>query len=118
MISSDGNGSGGYISRQIFNSLSGNWSTMLSRQKNYCTVARNNFIFNNHQENTHTSAKAFSLPSVVSPLAGHQRRVRWSRPADGFVSLNVDRSLLGSNNTAGYGGLLRNRDAVLGTWFP
>ncbi|GAU36275.1 hypothetical protein TSUD_255290 [Trifolium subterraneum] len=82
---------------------------------------RNNFIFNNHQESTHTSvakshslvnasAKAFSLPSVVSPLAGHQRSVRWFRPADEFVCLNVDGSLLGSNNTAGYDGLLRNRD--------
>jgi hypothetical protein len=82
---------------------------------------RNNFIFNNHQENTHTSVakihslvnasgKAFSLPSVVSPLAGHQHSVRWFRPADEFVCLNVDGSFLGSNNTAGYDGLLRNRD--------
>ncbi|GAU32945.1 hypothetical protein TSUD_153620 [Trifolium subterraneum] len=118
MISLDGNGSGVYISRQIFNSLSGNWSTVLSRQKNYCTAARYarlTFIcarpfFCSGSGPFDLVAKAFSLPSVVSPLAGHQRRVRWSRPADGFVCLNVDGSLLGSNNTAGYGGLLRNRD--------
>ncbi|GAU20984.1 hypothetical protein TSUD_201330 [Trifolium subterraneum] len=46
----------------------------------------------------------------VSPLAGHHRRVKWSRAADGLVCLNVDGRLLCSNNTAGYGGLLRNRD--------
>ncbi|GAU48967.1 hypothetical protein TSUD_188140 [Trifolium subterraneum] len=91
--------------------------------------ARNNFIFNNQRECTQTSvakffslvnasADAFLLPEVVSPLAGNHRLVTWSRPVEGFVCLNVDGSLLGSSNTAGYGGLLRNRDAVLGTWFP
>jgi ribonuclease HI len=38
------------------------------------------------------------------------RRIKWNRPAEGFVCLNVDGSLLGSSNSAGYGGLLRNRD--------
>ncbi|GAU48278.1 hypothetical protein TSUD_405240 [Trifolium subterraneum] len=40
----------------------------------------------------------------------NHRRVKWSRPTEGFVCLNVDGSLLGSTNTAGYGGLLRNID--------
>ncbi|MCI10314.1 ribonuclease H protein [Trifolium medium] len=47
--------------------------------------------------------------ALVSPLTMTHRRVTWSRP-EGFVCLNVDGSLLGLNNTAGYGGLLRNID--------
>ncbi|MCH83724.1 hypothetical protein A2U01_0004550 [Trifolium medium] len=47
---------------------------------------------------------------IVCSLAVTHRRVTWSRPAEGFVCLNVDGSFLGSTNTAGYGGLLRSRD--------
>jgi hypothetical protein len=36
------------------------------------------------------------------------RHISWSRPAEGTVCLNVDGSLLGSVNTAGFGGLLRD----------
>jgi hypothetical protein len=56
------------------------------------------------------SSDAFLLLSEVTPIAVNHRRVKWSRPVEGFVCLNVDGSLLGSNNMAGYGGLLRNRD--------
>lgn len=83
--------------------------------------ARNDFIFNNNRESMYTSgakihtwvkasADAFMLPVETSPTVSNNRRVKWSRPAEDFVCLNVDGSLLGSNNTAGYGGLLRNRD--------
>jgi ribonuclease HI len=83
--------------------------------------SRNDFIFNNHRESTHTcvakihsllnaSSDALLLPSVGLSLADNHRRVKWCRPAEGVVCLNVDGSLLGSVNTAGYGGLLRNKD--------
>jgi hypothetical protein len=83
--------------------------------------ARNDLIFNNHRESTYTSgakihtlvkasADAFMLPAETPRIVLSHRRVKWSRPAEGFVCLNVVGSMLGSNNTAGYGGLLRNRD--------
>jgi hypothetical protein len=83
--------------------------------------ATNDFIFNNHRENAHTSvakihslvndmSDTFMLPSEVTPIALNHRRVKWSCPIEGFVCPNVDESLLGSNNMAGYDGLLRNRD--------
>ncbi|PNX74720.1 ribonuclease H, partial [Trifolium pratense] len=43
-----------------------------------------------------------SIPSI------HPRQVSWSRPAEGTICLNVDGSLLGSPQTAGFGGLIRN----------
>jgi hypothetical protein len=82
--------------------------------------ARNDFIFNNQRENTHTSvakihllvnaisADTFLLPEVT-PIAVNHRRVKWTCPVEGFACPNVDESLLGSNNMARYDGL-RNRD--------
>jgi hypothetical protein len=44
------------------------------------------------------------------------RLVTWFRPMAGTVCLNVDGSLLGTTNTTGYGGFLRNDngDFILG----
>ncbi|XP_045831415.1 uncharacterized protein LOC123922770 [Trifolium pratense] len=88
---------------------------------------RNDIIFNNHIESIHTSmAKIFSLKKScdsvfsttnTSPITSvNPRLVAWSRPTEGTMCLNVDGSLLGTTNTAGYGGLLcnNNGDFILG----
>jgi ribonuclease HI len=85
--------------------------------------SRNDVIFNNSNENIHTSlAKIFSLlksceaafssPPTTSNNSATPRSVAWSRPVEGSVCLNVDGSLLVSTNTAGYGGLLRDNNGV------
>jgi hypothetical protein len=50
----------------------------------------------------------FSPPPTTSNNSIIPRSVAWSRPVEGTVCLNVDGSLLGLTNTAGYGGLLHN----------
>jgi ribonuclease HI len=91
--------------------------------------ARNNFIFNGHRDSVHNSvAKVNALRSLcdvvfVAPLLDSAqsvmpRQVAWSRPEEGTICLNVDGSLLGSVNTAGFGGILRNNTgAFLGGFY-
>jgi hypothetical protein len=81
---------------------------------------RNKAVFENYIESTHDSGAknfallkscdaAFSSPNrTVNPVT--PRLVTWSRPATGTMCLNVDGSLLGATNSAGYGGLLRNNN--------
>ncbi|KAK2371646.1 hypothetical protein QL285_084568 [Trifolium repens] len=84
---------------------------------------RNDAIFNNSNENIHTSvAKIFSLlkscevvfspPPTTSNNSIIPRSVAWSRHVEGTVFLNVNGSLLGSTNTSGYGGQLRNNNGT------
>jgi hypothetical protein len=40
--------------------------------------------------------------------SSEQRLISWTRPAEGIVCLNVDGSMLGSGQAAGFGGLIRN----------
>ncbi|CAJ2633416.1 unnamed protein product [Trifolium pratense] len=81
--------------------------------------ARNDFLFNNHRSNMHESVakihsllscrtSAFDTQLLDSIPSIHPRQVSWSRPAEGTICLNVDGSLLGSPQTAGFGGLIRN----------
>jgi ribonuclease HI len=81
---------------------------------------RNKVVFENYIESTHDSVAkilatlkscdaAFSSPNrTVNPVI--PRLVTWSRPAIGTMCLNVDGSLLGATDSAGYGGLLRNNN--------
>jgi ribonuclease HI len=83
--------------------------------------ARNDVVFNNHKASVTTivtkiqamlssCASAFGDSPVTSSQDINPRLVTWSRPEEGTCCLNVDGSLLGSTNTAGYGGLLRNNN--------
>jgi ribonuclease HI len=56
---------------------------------------------------------AFGGLATTSSPEANRRMVAWSRPDEGTVCLNVDGSLLGSANTTGYGGLLRNNKGEL-----
>ncbi|PNX93234.1 ribonuclease H [Trifolium pratense] len=82
----------------------------------------NDFVFTNKRESTHTSmVKTYSLlkacdavftpPSTVANAA-NPRLVTWSKPVEGTMCLNVDGSLLGVTNKAGYGGLIRDNNGV------
>ncbi|PNY12901.1 S-adenosylmethionine-dependent methyltransferase [Trifolium pratense] len=50
--------------------------------------------------------------TAVSDHVSHQNLVTWSRPLEGTICLNVDGSLLGSSQSAGFGGLIRNNDGT------
>ncbi|PNX76585.1 ribonuclease H [Trifolium pratense] len=52
----------------------------------------------------------FSTTNTSTITSVNPRLVAWSRPTEGTTCLNVDGSLLGTTNTAGYGGLLRNNN--------
>jgi ribonuclease HI len=91
--------------------------------------ARNNFIFNGLRESVHNSVAkinalrsfcdaAFDMQLLESVQTAIPRQVTWSRPKEGTICLNVDGSLLGSVNTAGFGGLIRNNtEAFLGGFY-
>jgi hypothetical protein len=75
--------------------------------------ARNDVVFNNHKASVTTivtkiqamlssCASAFGDSPVTSSQDINPRLVTWSRPEEGTCCLNVDGSLLGSTNTAGY----------------
>jgi ribonuclease HI len=66
--------------------------------------ARNAFVFENTKEISHT------LPQVATITPVNPLFVSWTRPMEGIVCLNVDGSLLGTPNTAGYGGLIRDNN--------
>ncbi|PNX98804.1 ribonuclease H, partial [Trifolium pratense] len=51
---------------------------------------------------------AFAKPSPASAKTQSQQLVAWYSPPEGYVCLNVDGSLLGSPQSAGFGGLIRN----------
>ncbi|PNX70483.1 hypothetical protein L195_g057438 [Trifolium pratense] len=51
---------------------------------------------------------AFDTQLLDSTPSIHPWQVSWPRPAEGTICLNVDGSLLGSPQTAGFGGLIRN----------
>ncbi|KAK2418771.1 hypothetical protein QL285_040937 [Trifolium repens] len=81
--------------------------------------ARNNFLFNGRCDSvTDNVAKILSLRTFCDSAfdthlldAAHSsipRYVSWSRPAVWAICLNVDGSLLGSLQSAGFRGLLRN----------
>ncbi|GAU47359.1 hypothetical protein TSUD_403620 [Trifolium subterraneum] len=83
--------------------------------------ARNEFIFDNHRQSVVTSvikidslqqacAAAFGSTQTIATQSSNPRLVTWARPMEGTICLNVDGSLLGSLNSAGYGGLLRNHN--------
>jgi ribonuclease HI len=85
--------------------------------------SRNDFIFNNNKVMVNVSvAKVLALASCYSaafdnnPLEHNQnidhQLVSWSCPNEGTICLNVDGSMLGSLQTAGFGGLLRNNFGV------
>ncbi|XP_045822427.1 uncharacterized protein LOC123915340 [Trifolium pratense] len=84
---------------------------------------RNEIVFNNHRENTHTSmGKIYSLlksceaafmpPHSVAVTPVNPCLVSWSPPMEGTVCLNVDGSLFGATSSAGYGGLIRDHNGV------
>jgi hypothetical protein len=79
---------------------------------------RNEFVFHNKKESLHTSvAKIYSLlKTFVITTPANLGFVTWSWPEEGTVCLNVDGSLQGTTNSAGYGGLIRdnNGNFVLG----
>ncbi|GAU14292.1 hypothetical protein TSUD_308520 [Trifolium subterraneum] len=91
--------------------------------------ARNDFLFNNRKSSMHDTAVkiqstleccaiAFNKQLVDSPRTSNPRIVTWSRPTEGTVCLNVGGSLLGSTQTAGFGGLIRNSaGAFLGGFY-
>jgi hypothetical protein len=81
--------------------------------------ARNQFLFNGLRDSLQESVakinslrifydSAFNSQLLDSTQTTNIRIVAWSRPTGGFVSLNVDGSLLGSVHTEGFGGLIRN----------
>ncbi|MCH80050.1 ribonuclease H protein [Trifolium medium] len=81
--------------------------------------ARNEFIFNNIKATVNdTVAKVLSMVSfcaaafdthlLESNRIVQHRLVAWACPNEGTVCLNVDGSMLGSIQTAGFGGLIRN----------
>ncbi|GAU43449.1 hypothetical protein TSUD_140860 [Trifolium subterraneum] len=81
--------------------------------------SRNDAIFNNTKATMHNLvAKVHSMLSFctaafdnnTSGSGGNSEQwlVVWPRPAEGTVCLNVDWSMLGSLQTAGFGGLIRN----------
>jgi ribonuclease HI len=81
--------------------------------------SRNDFIFNNNKVMVHVSvakvlaltsccSAAFETNSLGSNQAVDQQLVSWSCPHEGTICLNVDGSMLGSLQTAGFGGLIRN----------
>jgi ribonuclease HI len=83
----------------------------------WCSI--NDFIFNNNKVMVHVSvakvlaltsccSAAFETNSLGSNQAVDQQLVSWSCPHEGTVCLNVDGSMLGSLQTAGFGGLIRN----------
>jgi hypothetical protein len=83
--------------------------------------ARNAFVFEIIKESSHTSVAkiysllkscdvAFTLPQVAPITPVNPRFVSWTRPMERTVCLNVDGSLLGTSNTAGYGGLIRDNN--------
>jgi hypothetical protein len=81
--------------------------------------ARNQFLFNGLRDSLQESVakinslrifydSAFNSQLLDSTQTTNIRIVAWSRPTGGFVSLNVDGSLLGSVHIEGFGGLIRN----------
>jgi ribonuclease HI len=81
--------------------------------------ARNRFIFNDLKECVHNSVAkinslrsfcdvAFDIQMLDSVRTTNLRHVAWSKPEAGTICLNVDGSMLGSVNAAGFGGLIRN----------
>ncbi|KAK2392667.1 hypothetical protein QL285_066003 [Trifolium repens] len=81
--------------------------------------ARNDVIFNNKRTRVQESvtkiqsllsdcAAAFGTEGAASSHSTSERLVTWSRPREGTVCLNVDGSLLGTAQTAGFGGLIRD----------
>ncbi|XP_045817094.1 uncharacterized protein LOC123910091 [Trifolium pratense] len=81
--------------------------------------ARNDVIFNNNRTSIYKSvakihsmlhycAVAFDTPTSVAANMLSQQLVAWPCPPNGYVCLNVDGSLLGSPQSAGFGGLIRN----------
>ncbi|GAU31044.1 hypothetical protein TSUD_214800 [Trifolium subterraneum] len=52
----------------------------------------------------------FGSTQTTTTQSSNPRLVTWARPMEGTICLNVDGSLLGSLNSAGYGGLLRNHN--------
>jgi ribonuclease HI len=91
--------------------------------------ARNNYIFNGLRESIHSSVAkinalrsfcdaAFATPLLDSVQTVIPSQVTWSRPEEGTICLNVDGSLLGSVNTAGFGGIVQNNTgAFLGGFY-
>ncbi|PNX57966.1 ribonuclease H [Trifolium pratense] len=60
----------------------------------------------------------FNSQLLESARASNPRSVAWSRPTEGTFCLNVDGSFLGSTQTAGFGGLIRNNaGAFLGGFY-
>jgi hypothetical protein len=53
---------------------------------------------------------AFGSLQTATSQSANPRFVAWASPMEGTICLNVDGSLLGSSNSAGYGGLLRNHN--------
>ncbi|KAK2370649.1 hypothetical protein QL285_083681 [Trifolium repens] len=83
----------------------------------WCSI--NDFIFNNNKVMVNVSvAKVLALASCCSAAFDNKslepnqtvdhQLVSWSCPNEGTICLNVDGSMLGSLQTAGFGGLLRN----------
>ncbi|GAU48983.1 hypothetical protein TSUD_245740 [Trifolium subterraneum] len=81
--------------------------------------SRNDAIFNNNKAIVHNlvakvhSMLSFCIAAFKNTTSGsggnsEQRLVVWPRPAEGTVCLNVHGSMLGSLQTAGFGGLIRN----------
>jgi ribonuclease HI len=81
--------------------------------------ARNDVVFNNSNANVYdivakvTSMHNFCTTAFETDILGagrnsEQRLVSWTHPAEGTVCLNVDGSMLGSTQKAGFGGLIRN----------
>jgi ribonuclease HI len=81
--------------------------------------ARNEFIFNNIKTAVSISvakvqslvsfcSNAFDTKSLDSNRPSDQQLVSWSCPREDTVCLNVDGSMIGSLQSAGFGGLLRN----------
>lgn len=79
-------------------------------------VTRNNDVINNHL--TTDSAVIWNImqlekdcASVIGHHAQHQRHpvwVCWKSPMTGFVKLNTDGSVQGTNGSAGIGGIIRD----------
>jgi hypothetical protein len=51
---------------------------------------------------------AFASHTAASSQPVHQRLVTWSCPGEGTVCLNVDGSMMGSTQDAGFRGFFRN----------
>ncbi|PNX71208.1 ribonuclease H [Trifolium pratense] len=58
----------------------------------------------------HSCSVAFDNHLQETAQVSSQNLVAWSRPSEGNVCLNVDGSLLGSPQSADFGGLIRNND--------